>query len=127
MGHKKLERFAQIKTFSNVLEYPENMQGQWHQHFHNNNPITLELACGKGEYAVGLGRLYPTRNFIGIDIKGNRLWRGAKIALEDNLENVAFVRSQIDKIDNYFQKGEVDEIWITFPDPQLKGARLKKD
>src|SRR5690606_7346961 len=102
------------------------MKGKWHSYFGNTNPITLELACGKGEYAVGLGRMHPNHNFIGIDIKGNRIWRGAKTALEEGLKNVAFIRSHIDKINEYFEKGEVSEIWITFPDPQLKGARMKK-
>jgi tRNA (guanine-N7-)-methyltransferase len=126
MGQKKLVRFNEIKTFDNVLEFPTEMKGKWHTYFGNDNPITLELACGKGEYAVGLGRMYPDRNFIGVDIKGNRIWRGAKTALEEGLTNVAFVRSPIDKINEYFEKGEVSEIWITFPDPQLKGARMKK-
>ncbi len=126
MGQKKLIRFNEIKTFPNVLEFPQDMKGKWHSFFKNDHPITLELACGKGEYAVGLGRMHPNRNFIGIDIKGNRIWRGAKTALEEGLSNVAFVRSHIDKITDYFAPGEVAEIWITFPDPQLKGARMKK-
>ena len=126
MGHKKLIRFEAIKTFSNVLEYPQGMKGKWHDFFKNNHPITLELACGKGEYAVGLGRLYPEKNFIGIDIKGNRIWRGAKTAIEEGLQNVAFIRSHIDKVTDYFDKNEVDEIWITFPDPQLRDSRAKK-
>jgi tRNA (guanine-N7-)-methyltransferase len=126
MGQKKLIRFEAIKHFGNVLEYPKEMQGKWADFFHNQHSITLELACGKGEYAVGLGRLYPERNFIGIDIKGNRIWRGAKTALDDGLKNVAFVRSHIDKISDYFNPGEVSEIWITFPDPQLRGSRSKK-
>lgn len=126
MGQKKLQRFAEIKNFSNVLEYPENMQGQWKEFFHNDNPITLELACGKGEYAVGLGRLHPERNFIGLDIKGNRMWVGAKTALNEGLVNVAFIRTQIEKISDYFAKGEVAEIWITFPDPQLRVSKAKK-
>jgi tRNA (guanine-N7-)-methyltransferase len=126
MGQKKLQRFAEIRTFRNVLEYPLHMQGKWSSFFHNNHPVTLELACGKGEYAVGLGRMHPERNFLGIDLKGNRIWVGAKKALEENLNNVAFVRSQIDKIDQYFEKGEVAEIWITFPDPQLRTSRAKK-
>lgn len=99
MGQKKLIRFEAIRHFDNVLEYPKDMPGQWKQFFKNEHPITLELACGKGEYAVGLGRLYPSRNFIGIDIKGNRIWR---------------------------EPGEVAEIWITFPDPQLRASRAKK-
>ncbi len=126
MGQKKLIRFEAIKHFSNVLEYPQDMQGKWHTHFKNENPLTLELACGKGEYAVGLGRMYANRNFIGIDIKGNRIWRGATIALEEGLTNVAFIRSHIDKVTDYFAAGEVAEIWITFPDPQLRGSRAKK-
>lgn len=109
-----------------MLEYPENMSGKWHEFFGNNQPVTLELACGKGEYAVGLGRMYQQRNFIGVDVKGNRIWRGAKTALNEGLRNVAFVRSQIDKIDQYFTPGEVEEIWITFPDPQLRLSRIKK-
>src|SRR3954464_1338737 len=120
MAQKKLVRFNEIKNFRNVLEYPTNMKGRWKDFFKNNNPITLELACGKGEYAVGLARLYSQRNFIGIDIKGNRIWRGAKTALEDDLHNVAFLRTQIDKIAEYFGTDEVSEIWITFPDPQLR-------
>ena len=126
MGQKKLIRFEAIKGFGNVLEYPENMQGNWKVFFKNENPVTLELACGKGEYAVGLGRMYPARNFIGIDIKGNRIWRGAKTALEEGLTNVAFIRSHMDKITNYFAPAEVSEIWITFPDPQLRISRAKK-
>ncbi len=126
MGQKKLIRFEAIKGFDNVLEYPQEMKGKWNSFFKNDNPITLELACGKGEYSVGLGRLYPQRNFIGIDIKGNRIWRGAKTALEEGLQNVAFLRSHIDKITDYFAPGEVGEIWITFPDPQLRGSRMKK-
>lgn len=126
MGQKKLQRFAEIKTFPNVLEYPLNMKGQWKSFFHNTNSITLELACGKGEYAVGLGKLYPEKNFIGLDIKGNRIWVGAKTALDEGLTNVAFIRTQIEKVTEYFAEGEVTEIWITFPDPQLRGSRAKK-
>ncbi len=126
MGQKKLIRFEAIKHFPNVLEYPQDMQGKWKDFFRNDFPITLELACGKGEYAIGLARLYAERNFIGIDIKGNRIWRGAKTALDDGLTNVAFIRSHIDKITDYFIAGEVSEIWITFPDPQLRGSRSKK-
>lgn len=126
MGQKKLIRFEAIKQFANVLEYPVGMPGKWAAFFRNHHPITLELACGKGEYAVGLGRLYPGSNFIGIDIKGNRIWRGAKTALEEGLGNVAFIRSHIDKLRDYFANEEVTEIWITFPDPQLRGSRAKK-
>lgn len=126
MGQKKLIRFAEIETFSNVLQYPQHMKGKWSDFFKNDHPISLELACGKGEYAVGLGRLYPQRNFIGIDLKGNRIWVGAKTALKESLTNVAFVRSQIDQVTNYFAEGEVSEIWITFPDPQLRASKHKK-
>ncbi len=126
MGQKKLIRFEAIKSFSNVLEYPQDIKGKWHEFFKNEHTITLELACGKGEYAVGLGSMYPQRNFIGIDIKGNRIWRGAKTALDEGLPNIAFVRSHIDKITDYFEPGEVNEIWITFPDPQLRASRSKK-
>jgi tRNA (guanine-N7-)-methyltransferase len=126
MGQKKLVRFEELKTFSHVLQFPENTAGHWHEQFGNDQPITLELACGKGEYAIGLARLYPDRNFIGVDIKGNRLWVGAKIAQRDQLHNVAFLRTQIDRIAEYFSPGEVAEIWITFPDPQLRWSKLKK-
>ena len=109
-----------------MLEYPQGMRGKWKDFFKNENPLTLELACGKGEYAVGLGRMHPSGNCIGIDIKGNRIWRGAKTALDEGLGNVAFIRSHIDKITDYFLPGEVAEIWITFPDPQLRASRSKK-
>ena len=107
MGQKKLKRFAEIEGFSNVLQYPTGMQGKWQEFFGNENPITLELACGKGEYAVGLGRLHPQRSFIGIDLKGNRIWVGAKKALAEQLKNVAFIRTQIDKLTDYFAPAEV--------------------
>ena len=126
MGQKKLQRFAEIKAFKNVLEYPIGMKGEWKSFFQNGNPITLELACGKGEYAVGLARLHNNRNFIGLDIKGNRMWVGAKTALNEGLNNVAFIRTQIEKITDYFAHGEVAEIWITFPDPQLRISKAKK-
>lgn len=126
MGQKKLQRFAEIRTFSNVLEYPAGMKSRWKIFFRNSNPITLELACGKGEYALGLGRTHPERNFVGVDIKGNRMWVGAKTALEEGLSNVAFLRTQIEKINDYFAEGEVNEIWITFPDPQLRVSKAKK-
>lgn len=125
-GQKKLIRFEAIRHFENVQEYPQGMQGKWNEYFKNNHSITLELACGKGEYAVGLGTMYPDRNFIGIDLKGNRIWRGAKTALDNGLKNVAFIRSLIDKVTDYFASGEVAEIWITFPDPQLRGSKAKK-
>lgn len=126
MGQKKLIRFEEIKTFPNVLQYPAGMAGNWNQFWKNNNPIILELACGKGEYALGLGQLYPEKNFIGIDLKGNRIWVGAKKALQINLKNVAFLRTQIDKINQYFTVGEIEAIWITFPDPQLRQSKAKK-
>jgi tRNA (guanine-N7-)-methyltransferase len=126
MGQKKLVRFEELKTFPNVLQFPPGMHGQWHNFFKNQQPITLELACGKGEYALGLAQLYPQQNFIGIDLKGNRIWVGAKKALQQNLGNVAFLRIQIDQITDYFGPGEVDAIWITFPDPQLRVSKAKK-
>lgn len=126
MGQKKLQRFAEIRDFRNVLEYPDGMKGQWADFFKNNHPLVLELACGKGEYAVGLGRIEREKNFIGLDIKGNRMWVGAKAALEEGLENVAFIRTQIEKITDYFAEAEVSEIWITFPDPQLRLSKSKK-
>lgn len=126
MGQKKLIRFAELNTFSNVLQYPENIKGKWNEFFKNKNPITLELACGKGEYAVGLGQLYSNKNFIGVDQKGNRIWVGAKKALQLQLNNVAFLRIQIDQANEYFAANEVNEIWITFPDPQLRTGKAKK-
>lgn len=126
MAQKKLKRFGEIKTFSNVLEYPENMKGKWNEFFKNENPIILELACGKGEYTTGLAELYPGKNFIGVDIKGNRIWVGARYAINNGLGNVAFLRTQIDKINQYFSAKEVEEIWITFPDPQLRLSKAKK-
>jgi tRNA (guanine-N7-)-methyltransferase len=133
MGQKKLIKFAAIKEYNNVLEFPQDMQGKWAAFFDalkkgtsSNTPLVLELACGRGEYAVGLGRMFPNENFIGIDLKGNRIWKGASIANKDGLKNVAFVRSQIELTANYFQENEVDEIWITFPDPQLRWSKAKK-
>ena len=101
------------------------LKGKWFEHFKNDNPIVLELGCGKGEYTVALARQNPDKNFIGIDIKGARFWRGAKTALEENLENVAFLRTQIELVDELFAENEVSEIWITFPDPQIKYQRTK--
>jgi len=130
----KLRRFKENESFENViqpsrevLEKDEfSLKGKWRKNFFkNDNPIVLELGCGKGEYSLGLAQYYPDRNFIGIDIKGARFWRGAKTALEDKLENVAFVRAQIELIDKIFAENEVDEIWITFPDPQIKYKRTK--
>lgn len=126
MAQKKLERFAELDTFSNTLQFPKNIAGKWNEFFKNNNPITLELACGKGEYAVGLGQLYPQQNFIGVDLKGNRIWVGAKKALQQNLTNVAFLRTEIDQVKDYFSANEVAAIWITFPDPQLRMSKAKK-
>ena len=126
MGQKKLLRFAAIKTFTNVLEYPKDMQGKWNSFFKNENPLILELACGRGEYTVGLSQLSPNKNIIGIDIKGNRIYIGAKKCLDDKILNAAFLRTQIEKLPDYFAGAEVDEIWITFPDPQLRISRAKK-
>jgi tRNA (guanine-N7-)-methyltransferase len=132
MGQKKLIKFAAIKEYENVLEYPQDMQGKWNDFFENlsgeqaKKPLVVELACGRGEYAVGLGRIFPAQNFIGIDIKGNRIWKGASIANKEGLKNIAFVRTQIDQVTNYFAKEEVSEIWITFPDPQLRWSKAKK-
>jgi tRNA (guanine-N7-)-methyltransferase len=126
MGQKKLVRFAELETFSNVLQYPENAQGTWNGFFENRNPVVLELACGKGEYTVGLAEMFPSKNFIGIDKKGNRLWVGAKKAITHSRRNVAFLRIQIEQIEQYFATEEVDEIWITFPDPQLRISKAKK-
>jgi tRNA (guanine-N7-)-methyltransferase len=126
MAHKKLVRFKELETFPNVLQYPNAISGEWSSFFKNDNPVILELACGKGEYAVGLGEMFTGKNFIGVDLKGNRIWVGAKKALEKNLKNVAFLRTQIDHIASYFSKNEVQEIWITFPDPQLRRSKAKK-
>jgi tRNA (guanine-N7-)-methyltransferase len=126
MGQKKLKRFAEIKTFANVLEYPKDMQGKWNEFFKNKNPLVLELACGRGEYTVGLSRLYPNKNFMGVDIKGNRIYIGAKKCLDEKLINGAFLRTQIEMLPTYFNEAEVDEIWITFPDPQLRTSHAKK-
>lgn len=129
MGKDKLKRFAEIATFSNVLELDAGkpLKSKWsNDFFKNNHPVVLELACGKGEYTVNLARLFPEKNFVGIDYKGNRIWRGAKTALEDDIVNVAFLRIQIETMLDYFDPGEIDEIWITFPDPQPQLSREKK-
>src|SRR5690606_8095211 len=129
MGKDKLRKFAEVATFKNVvqLDAGKDYKGQWaSKFFGNNNPVILELACGKGEYTVNMARLFPDKNFIGIDYKGNRIWRGAKTALDDNIANVAFLRIQIETILDYFADGEVAEIWITFPDPQPQQSREKK-
>ena len=134
MGKGKLQKFAEMETFSNVFQYPfsaiENvpfdMKGRWREmFFHNDNPIVLELGCGKGEYAVGLARMFPNVNFIGVDIKGARMWTGAKQALQEQLPNVAFLRTNIEIIDRFFVQDEVQEIWLTFSDPQMKNARKR--
>jgi tRNA (guanine-N7-)-methyltransferase len=129
MGKDKIRRFAEIETFSNVLQLDAGkpFKGNWAAgFFKNNNPVVLELACGKGEYTVNLAQMFPGKNFIGIDYKGNRIWRGAKTALEEGVNNVAFLRMQIENLVDYFAPGEVDEIWITFPDPQPQLSREKK-
>ncbi|MEO5892722.1 MAG: tRNA (guanosine(46)-N7)-methyltransferase TrmB [Ferruginibacter sp.] len=126
MAQKKLQRFADIKTFPNVLEYPTDAKGKWNSFFKNTHPIMLELACGRGEYTVGLSKLFPEQNFIGVDIKGNRIYIGAKKSLEAQITNAAFLRTQIILLPDYFQQGEVDEIWITFPDPHLRTSKAKK-
>ncbi|RCH55585.1 tRNA (guanosine(46)-N7)-methyltransferase TrmB [Mucilaginibacter hurinus] len=129
MGKDKLRRFAEVATFSNVIQLDAGkiLKGKWTKDFFKNgNPLVLELACGKGEYSVNLARMFPDKNFIGIDYKGNRIWRGAKTALEDGVSNVGFLRIQIETILDYFAPGEIDEIWITFPDPQPQLSREKK-
>jgi tRNA (guanine-N7-)-methyltransferase len=144
MGQKKLIKFAAIKEYENVLEYPQDMPGKWAAFFNelakgttlialaelpiekNTKPLVLELACGRGEYAVGLGRMFANQHFLGLDLKGNRIWKGASIANRDGLKNVGFVRTQIDQVTQYFAKDEVNEIWITFPDPQLRVSKAKK-
>ncbi len=126
MGQKKLQRFAEVSTFPNVLQYPENMPGNWKTFFHNTNPIILELACGKGRVCRWFGPVVPSTQFPGVDLKGNRIWVGAKKALQENLSNVGFLRTQIDRIGTYFAPGEVSEIWLTFPDPQLRTSRAGK-
>lgn len=125
MGKNKLARFEQNLTFPNMVQVPESMKGKWAKFFKNENPVCLELACGHGAYTVGLARLHPETNYIGIDRKGARMWKGAKTALEENLNNAAFLRIQIDHCDEHFDTGEVDSIWITFPDPQPNKDRKK--
>ena len=134
MGKGKLAKFAEMETFKNVFQYPFSvisdvpfaMKGHWReQYFHNDHPIVLELGCGKGEYAVGLAKLFPEMNFIGVDIKGARMWTGAKLALEEGLTNVAFLRTSIEIIDRFFSTDEVQEIWLTFSDPQMKNPRKR--
>ena len=134
MGKGKLAKFADMETYENVFQYPYSvvehvpfdLQGHWHeQYFHNDNPIVLELGCGKGEYTVGLAKLFPDVNFIGVDIKGARMWTGATQALNEGLKNVAFLRTNIEIIDRFFAPDEVSEIWLTFSDPQMKNPRKR--
>lgn len=135
MAKHKLRQFAEIESFENVFHHIQhqkniddfNMKGRWNiDFFKNSNPIVLELGCGKGEYTIGLAENYPCKNFIGIDLKGNRIWRGAKTALEHKMSNVAFLRTRIENIESCFSENEIDEIWITFPDPQPQKKRIKK-
>jgi tRNA (guanine-N7-)-methyltransferase len=129
----KLRRFKENESFENVIQPSREevlngmeQKGNWASSlFNNNNPIVLELGCGKGEYTVGMAQAYPDKNFIGIDIKGARFWRGAKTAIEEDLKNVAFIRTQIELVDEIFAENEISEIWITFPDPQIKYKRTK--
>ena len=134
MGKGKLAKFADMETYENVFQYPYSvvehvpfeMQGHWHeQYFHNDNPIVLELGCGKGEYTVELAKLYPDMNFIGVDIKGARMWTGATQAIKEGLKNVAFLRTNIEIIERFFSQDEVQEIWLTFSDPQMKNPRKR--
>ena len=134
MAKHKLQRFAENKTFGNLFQHTDYdreqpnfpLRGRWREdYFHNDHPIVLELGCGKGDYTLALARRNPNMNYIGIDRKGARLWRGCKDALEEQLANVAFLRITIDKLSDYFAPGEVDEIWVTFPDPQLKHERKR--
>lgn len=129
MGKNKLKKFDDMNGYHHVFQYPFavlkekgfELKGNWNKDFFkNDNPIVLELGCGKGEYAVGLARKYPNKNFIGIDIKGARMWSGAKASLEEGLNNVAFLRTNIELIPHFFGENEISEIWITFPDPQMK-------
>lgn len=130
----KLEKFAEIEQFSNVFSFGFRqlkeaffLKGNWHKTvFQNTHPLVLELGCGKGEYTLGLARKHPEKNYIGVDLKGNRIWTGAKQALDEGLRHVAFLKSRIDFIEHCFAKAEVDEIWITFPDPQPQKPRARK-
>lgn len=127
MGKGKLVKWELMKSFSNVIEKENRFKGKWaKEFFKNDNPIVLELACGKGDYAIGMANLFPNKNFIGVDIKGNRLYTGASTATKLELHNVGFLRAQIDHLDDYFEKGEVEEVWITFPDPFPRLGDIKK-
>ena len=134
MGKGKLAKFADMETYENVFQYPYSVvehvpfevQGHWHEkYFKNNNPIVLELGCGKGEYTVELAKLHPDMNFIGVDIKGARMWTGATLALNEGLKNVAFLRTNIEIIERFFSPDEVQEIWLTFSNPQMKNPRKR--
>lgn len=130
MGKNKLVKFAAVKEYDNffepVIKEPFSLKGNWRsEHFKNDNPIVLELGCGKGEYSVGLAKHFPNKNFIGVDIKGARMFVGAKEAIDSGMSNVAFLRTRIDFIEDYFEKNEVDEIWLTFSDPQPKKPRKR--
>jgi tRNA (guanine-N7-)-methyltransferase len=126
MAKRKLQQFAEYTSFPNTFDFAREMKGKWNaEYFKNNHPITIELGCGKGEYSVALAQAFPERNFIGIDIKSNRMWRGAKTAIENNLTNVAFMRASIHLIEEFFDNNEVSEIWITFPDPFPKDKHDK--
>lgn len=135
MGKDKLRKWKENKSFDHVFEpdlqsavkgEDQSMKGKWAEIFKNDNPITLELGCGKGEYTLGLARKYPNRNFVGVDIKGHRFWRGAKTAQKESLTNVAFLRTRLEFIERYFEKDEVSELWITFSDPQPKDEKGTK-
>lgn len=127
MGRPKLEKFAALATMANVIEKNPQHKGKWaSEFFHNKQPIILELACGKGDYARGLAKVFPEKNFLGVDIKGNRLFTAATCATAAGLSNVAFIREQIDHLAEYFAPGEISEIWITFPDPFLKKSKARK-
>ena len=134
MGKNKLKRFEEIKTFEKVFQpvidfhSPDHeLKGKWNEKvFFNDHPIVLELGCGRGEYTIGMAQKYPEKNFIGIDIKGARLWRGAKTAHENNIPNAAFLRIRIELIEKFFAENEISEIWLTFPDPQLRESKENK-
>ncbi|MDE6741137.1 MAG: tRNA (guanosine(46)-N7)-methyltransferase TrmB [Muribaculaceae bacterium] len=134
MGKNKLQKFSDMETFGCVLQYPRHIlieqgfpfKGKWNSDFFSrSNPITVELGCGKGEYTVGLAAANHDRNYVGVDIKGARMWKGAKAVEENGMDNAAFLRTEIEQIEQFFAPGEVDEIWITFPDPQMQKARKR--
>jgi tRNA (guanine-N7-)-methyltransferase len=131
MGRSKLEKFAAIAERENVVEAGDELYGQikgrWRdEFFQNDNPLVLEIGCGRGEYTVGMARLYPEKNFVGLDIKGARIWKGSTMAHEEGLDNVAFLRTFIENLEDNFAEGEVDEIWVTFPDPRPKDRDIKR-